>query len=228
MKYFHCLLIAVVAVASTVHAHHSPAAFDRSAAISIRGEVTGYEWKNPHVYIFVEGTDAAGRAGEWLVEGDPTPLMTRSGWTATTLAPGDAVSLRMFPDRDSSKLHGLLQTLTTPAGVTLGMRTGSPVQRVVASDISGLWDGLPNFIPPRVDLPRNPEPGYTQAAIEARAEYTQEQYPPAHCVAFATPTLVQLPYLYQIEILEDRVLMRSEFYSVERTIYTDGREHPTE
>ena len=137
MKYRHCLLTAVMTLASTANAHHSPAAFDRSAAIEIRGEVIGYEWKNPHVYIFVEGTDASGRMGEWLVEGDPTPLMIRSGWTATTLAPGDAVTLRMFPDRDSSKLHGLLQTLTTPAGLTLGMRTGSPVQRVVASDIAG-------------------------------------------------------------------------------------------
>ena len=40
--------------------------------------------------------------------------------------------------------------------------------------------------------------------------------------------LAVLPYLNEIEILDDRVLIRSEFYGVERTIYTDGRGHPAE
>ena len=224
----HFLLFAIAVVAGPTAAHHSPAAFDRGSIVDIRGEVTRYDWKNPHVYIFVEGTDGAGRFGEWLVEADPTPLMTRSGWSASTLAPGDVISLTMFADRDAEKRHGLLRTLTTPDGATLGMRTGSPQMRVVANDISGIWDGLPNFSPPVVDRAAAPETLYTQAALRARAEYTEDQYPPAACTAFATPTLVQLPYLYEIEILDDRVLITTEFYAVERTIYTDGRDHPSD
>jgi len=228
MKRSHCFVIAAAMTAGSAIAHHSPAAFDRGSTVSIRGEVTGYEWKNPHVYIFVEGTDGSGPVGEWLVEADPTPLMVRSGWSASTLTPGDVVSLTMFPDRDAENRHGLLRTLTTPGGVSLGMRTGSPETRIAANDISGIWDGLPNFVPPLVDRPLDPEPGYTQAALQARAEYTEAQYPPAACLAFPTPVLSQLPYLYEIEILDDRVLITSEFYAVERTIYTDGRVHPAD
>ena len=33
-------------------------------------------------------------------------------------------------------------------------------------------------------------------------------------------------YLTGIEILDDRVIMRNEFYTSERIIYTDGRQHP--
>ncbi len=222
------LLVAVAMAIGAAHAHHSPAAFDRSTAIDIRGQVTGYDWKNPHVYIYVEGTDGSGRTGEWLVEGDPTPLMIRSGWSATTLALGDTVSLRMFPDRDSSKRHGLLQTLTTPGGVTLGMRTGSPENRVVSNDFSGIWDGLPRFGPPIVDQDTAPPRTYTQAGLDARATYTAAEYPPASCLAFGTPMLVQLPYLYKVEVLDDRVTIASEFYAVERTVYMDGRDHPTD
>lgn len=227
-KRSHFFLIAAAAVAAPVYAHHSPAAFDRGSIVDIRGEVTRYDWKNPHVYIFVEGTDGLGRSGEWLVEADPTPLMARSGWSASTLSPGDAVSLSMFPDRHAGNRHGLLRSLTTVDGVTLGMRTGSPVTRDASNNISGIWDGLPNFIPPLVDRAMDPEPAYTEAAIRARAEYTEELYPPAACLAFPTPVLSQLPYLYEIEILDDRVLITSEFYAVERTIYTDGRDHPAD
>jgi len=224
---FDCLVfVAVAAVAGTARGHHSPAAFDRGSTVEVRGEVTRYDWKNPHVYIFVEIIDGSGQPAEWLVEADPTPLMARSGWSASTLSPGDVVSLRMFPDRDAEKRHGLLRTLTTPDGITLGMRTGAAESRLVANDLSGIWDGLPNFAPPIADQDFSPPRVYTQAALDARAEYTAQQYPHAACVASAVPILNQLPYLYEIEILDDRVLIRSEFYSVERTIFTDGRDHP--
>jgi hypothetical protein len=33
-------------------------------------------------------------------------------------------------------------------------------------------------------------------------------------------------YLSDVEILDDRVMLRNEILDVERTVYTDGREHP--
>jgi len=209
-------------------AHHSPAAFDRDSTVVIQGTVTRFDWKNPHVYIYVDGTNDAGQTGEWLVEGDPTPLMARSGWSASTLAPGDVVSLTMFADRDPGRLHGLLRSLTTPDGSTLGMRSGSRATRDAASTVAGIWDGLPNFAPPLIDLAPELESRYTEAALQARAEYSREQYPPAACLAIPTPSLIQLPYLYEIEVLDDRALIRSEFYAVERTVYMDGRDHPAD
>jgi len=100
-----------VLAACQAFAHHSPAAFDVNRRVSIRGEVSRYIWRNPHVYIYVNGTDDSGTAAEWQIEGDPTPLMSRSGWSASTLASGDFVSLVMHPDRDTTRRHGLPATL---------------------------------------------------------------------------------------------------------------------
>lgn len=208
--------------------HHSPAAFDLQSMVVVSGEVTRYDWKNPHVYIFVDGTDDAGQAGEWLVEADPTPLMARSGWTASTVRPGDRVVVRMQPDRDTAKRHGLLVSLTTTDGVTLGRRTAPPTQDRVAADISGVWDALAHFTIPIIDQDRDPVRSYTEAALRARAQYRAEEYPPAACLPFPTPMIMVLPYLNEIEILDDRVIIRSEFYDAERTIYTDGRGHPVD
>ena len=223
------LIAALCLSIDEVGGHHSPAAFDRSAAVGLRGEVTRYDWKNPHVYIVVDGVNDAGQAGEWLVEADPTPLMTRSGWSASTLAPGDAVSIRMWPDRDSRKRHGLLITLAKADGQTLGMRQASqPAAATVASDISGIWDALPHFSVPIVDQDVDPPRSYTEAGLGARAAYDPGQNPTASCLTYPTPMLTVLPYLNEIEILDDRVRIRSELNSVVRTVYLDGRDHPAD
>ena len=52
-----------------------------------------------HVYIYVEGTDAAGEAVEWEVETGATPIMIRSGWTPDSLLPGEVISVRAHPER---------------------------------------------------------------------------------------------------------------------------------
>jgi hypothetical protein len=218
-------LIAAVAT-SSASAHHSPAAFDLGSTVAIEGVITRYVWRNPHVYIYVDGTDELGRSAEWQIEGDPTPLMSRSGWTSSSLAAGDAVAIEMHPDRDPERRHGLLARLTRADGVTLGMRTYRSEREAIATSIAGVWDALPNF--PRYPTLQvyDPNRDYTAAGNAARASYSDALYPPAQCVPFATPLLPLLPYLNEIEVLHDRVLMKTEFYSAERVVYTDGRGHP--
>lgn len=222
-----CILPAV-AFAGAASGHHSAAGFDPRAAVDVRGEVVRYDWKNPHVYIVVDGTPGSDAPGEWLVEADPTPLMSRSGWSRSTLEPGDLVSVRVRPDRDRTRRHGLLVALTTPDGETLGLRSGPVAQRSVAHSIAGVWDALPRFSRPYLVQDDTPPRVYTPAALRARAEYTDASYPPGDCLAFPTPMVTVLPYLNEIVVLDDRVLIKGEFYGVERTIYMDGREHPVD
>ena len=88
-----CLL--TVLAAASASAHHSHTRFDLERVVALQGTVVRYEWKNPHVYLTID--DEAG--AEWLIETDPTPVMSRSGWTRDSFAPGDAVAVRANPDR---------------------------------------------------------------------------------------------------------------------------------
>jgi len=207
-------------------AHHSPAAFDMGSSAIVTGEVARFDWKNPHVYIWVEGTDGAGHSGEWLIEGDPTPLMTRAGWTGSTVAVGDTVTVQIRPDRDPERRHGRLVTLTSADGITLGVRPTPTVTAASATSIAGTWNPLAHFGPPIVDQDTNPPRSYTAAGLAARAQFDLTQIPTADCHAYATPMITVLPYLNEIEVLDDRVLIHTEFFDVLRTVYTDGREHP--
>jgi len=227
MRFFCLLALAFAALsAGTARGHHSPAAFDMGEVVEFRGEVTRFDWKNPHVYIFVEGGDGSGQSVEWQIEADPTPLMSRSGWTSSTLSPGDTVAIRMHPERNSERRHGLLLSMTKADGLTLGLRSARPANKATANDISGIWDALGNFSQASVNQIYDPNRAYTRVGADAQEKYTNAAYPPAACLPFPTPALMVLPYLNEIEILEDRVLIRSEFFSADRTVYMDGRGHP--
>jgi hypothetical protein len=200
-------------------AHHSQSSFDRDSVMTLQGEVSRYEWRNPHVYIYIRV--GAAEPVEWELEGDPTPLMSRNGWAPDTLAPGDAVTFRAHPDRDRKKNRALLISLTTTDGVVLTPRGSGGASSARAADISGVWDGLRGFTTRRFVFA-----GLTPKAIATQAAYDESQNPVRDCRAYATPGLITLPYLHEIEVQADRIVMRTEFFKVGRTIYMDGRGHP--
>jgi hypothetical protein len=89
--------------ATAASAHHSHTRFDLDRVVAFQGTVNRFEWKNPHVYLTVEDESGA----EWTIETDPTPVMSRSGWTRESFTPGDAVVVRANPDRRSDVTHAL-------------------------------------------------------------------------------------------------------------------------
>ena len=202
-------------------AHHSAAMFDLQAVVTFQGTVTSFEWTNPHVYINVEVSDGNGQVTQWEIEGDPTSLMIRSGWTATTLAPGNVITARVNPARGTERTHARLVSLATSDGAVLTPRSRGNESTVRATGIAGVWDGIRAFATRSVAMPAP-----TAAGASWQAVYTNADSPTAQCVALVPPFFATVPYMYEIEILDDRVLFSSEFYSSERTVFMDGRGHP--
>ena len=99
-------IIAASLTAAAAVAHHSFAAqYDRDQPIKITGVVTKVEWTNPHVRVLVDATDATGKVEHWRVElsGNMTRL-SRAGWKADSLKPGEAVSVDGFRARRTKYL----------------------------------------------------------------------------------------------------------------------------
>ena len=222
MRSVYAVLLATTwVVASPATGHHGNIIFDLDRVVALQGTVSRYEWRNPHVYIFVESRNDEGQPVTWQLEGDPIPIMTRSGWTSATLTPGDPVTVRLNPDRNSQRGHGLLISLVKADGVVLEPRSGGRASDVRAATLEGVWDGLRGYNTRRFIYGALTEKGAT-----AQAEYTEADNPVSDCIPYPLPTIVAAPYLNEIEILDNRILIRSEFFGVERTIYMDGRSHP--
>ena len=219
-----CSVVAVMfVIAATASAHHSPAAFNLDSQITIQGTISRFDWTNPHVYIYVGSTTAAGGAREWMIETDGTSILTRSGWSRDSVAVGDVVTVRANPDRNAQRNHALLISMARADGVVLRPRSGSVAAGSRATSVSGVWDGLRGFSQRRFGTFRPTAEG--MAAMKA---YTDEVNPAANCVPFPSPFLQSMPYLNQIEVRGDTVVIRSEFFNVDRTVHMDGRGHPRE
>jgi len=85
-------------------AHHAIGAkFDETKALRLNGIVSGVDWRNPHVHVFVNVTAADGSVQNWAVELESTVLLRRSGWERETLRPGDAVAVDGIAARDGTR-----------------------------------------------------------------------------------------------------------------------------
>ena len=221
MKRLGVVISAAVAIIAPVSAHHSPTAFDMSSQIIIQGTISRLSWNNPHVYIYVNGQSESGKPVEWMIETDAVPILTRSGWYRELLAIGSPVTIRANPDRNAERNHALLVSIAIRDGVVLTPRSATATSAAKATSLAGIWNGLGGFAQRQIG-PLTPTPKGL-AAIKA---YTEASNPVADCVPYATPWLPTLPYLNEIDVGKDRIVIRSEFLNVDRTVYMDGRPHP--
>ena len=83
--------VAVLMVASSSFAHHAWAV-DTTRSITVKGTVTGVDWSNPHVQIFVDTKDTNGNVEKWTVGGPSPSRMAGTGWDRNTLKPGDVIT----------------------------------------------------------------------------------------------------------------------------------------
>jgi hypothetical protein len=74
-------------------AHHSTAPYDLVHGTIISGEVTRFEWENPHVHIYVDITGEDAEIEHWTVEMESPSILGRLGWKKDSLKPGDRISV---------------------------------------------------------------------------------------------------------------------------------------
>jgi len=105
--------------ASSAQAHHSGAMFDRSKQLTITGTVKEFNWTNPHASFAIEVMKPDGAGELWGVEMNSPNNLVREGWTRSTIAAGDKVSVLINPLRDG-KPGGVYVGITLPNGKYIG------------------------------------------------------------------------------------------------------------
>jgi hypothetical protein len=83
-------------------AHHSNSMYDRDQQTELKGQVTDFQWTNPHIHLFFDVKDAHGNIKKWVSEGPSPSQMAENGWKQETLKPGDRVSIVGNPSRNGS------------------------------------------------------------------------------------------------------------------------------
>jgi len=107
--------IAAIPAAGVALAHHSFAMFDSEHQIKISGEVTKFDWTNPHIYLFVTGGEAGKEAKAWTIEGASPGILNRVGWKFNMIKAGDQVTMVIAPLR-TGEPGGLLKEIRLSDG----------------------------------------------------------------------------------------------------------------
>ena len=227
------MLIATIIVSvSPVSGHHSYTGIDRDSLIAFRGRVTQFNWRNPHVYIIIETMDYSDKPVEWEIETGGTPILARSGWTSESLKPGDVVNFRGHPERAKDRSYALLSSIEKEDGTILSQSARASQSDESSSDLAGVWKSRAVAGAPIEPLSSLYESFIAQEQT-SQGKKAVAQYDPrldnqtALCIGYSVLTTMASPhYLNEIQINDDTVVIRNEWFDAERIVYMDGRGHP--
>lgn len=117
------LAAAVMLGAGTaIQAHHSFAAqYDSNKPVTLTGVLTKVEWTNPHVYIYIDATDAkTKKVSNWGFEMGPPHGLQKSGWKRNTLKLGETIEVDGWLARDGSNTGNAKRVKRTSTGQVMG------------------------------------------------------------------------------------------------------------
>ena len=113
------LLVLIGFGSSTPLAHHSVSGqFDLSKTTTLKGVISRLDWINPHIYVYLDVSEANGAKNTWTLETFPPSQMRKAGLTKELIMgkPGELVTISILPPRDGTKHIGYIERITYQDG----------------------------------------------------------------------------------------------------------------
>ena len=110
-------------------AHHGTGiSYDLAAPLStIKGVVTEFAWRNPHVSIFIDVKDAQGTVVNWGLEHNNVYSLAQLGYNRNTLRPGQEVTAVFHPSRSGAPVGLVVKIVLADGTETLHrQQAGAP------------------------------------------------------------------------------------------------------
>ena len=223
-------LISAFAAAATAKAHHSQAQFNLDPAVveTISGTVTQFDFKNPHVYLYLLTRDSGGGTAIWELEASSTPNLIRRGWSRDSVRVGDELAIDIHPAKVAGQRIARINTIHFANGETLAVRGEDGVrppadQSARSTSLAGRWLGRYGLSQVTLDLDQWPLTAKGHAAQQA---YDGTQNPQIDCIPVASPSFMLYSNIFEVTRSSDRIVIDGEWLDVGRVIYLDGRAHP--
>ena len=243
------LVVGVFAPTAPARAHHSFAIFDAKSPRTVTGVVREFRWTNPHTWVFLTVTDDDGNGTVWEIEHGPTNMLSRQGWTRSTLVPGDRVAVEIHPAHSGEPVGRFIEfefveveereRLSELSGEST-IRNVPPPDPVemppeIARDFNGVWlnaNGGIHFDTSAASRSEQMPPLRPQymTAWRQRMEDSQSgrstNDPTAQCLPGGFPRFLSMVYPGEILQAEHQIIWYAEFGEATLRIYLDGRDIP--
>ena len=93
--------LALAAVPALAH-HTLVAIYDPSKPFTMTGTVTMFDWRNPHVWFFMDVKGDDGTVTNWGFELNGVNVLRRAGWSRESLKAGDVITVEGSPARSGN------------------------------------------------------------------------------------------------------------------------------
>ena len=84
-------------------AHHGASEYDMTKIVTLHATVTELQFVNPHSLLTFTVKDDSGKVVDWQGELPSPNLLTRRGWSRSTLKSGDQVTVIGAPAKNGEK-----------------------------------------------------------------------------------------------------------------------------
>src|SRR4051812_35647721 len=97
-SHWYFLLLAALVLSAPLAAHHGRGkSFDMKKQVTLKGSVSQVKWQNPHVLIFIDVKDDAGKVVTWGFENSNVHTLAAQGYNRNTLKIGQPVTAIVNP-----------------------------------------------------------------------------------------------------------------------------------
>ncbi|MGI9221045.1 MAG: DUF6152 family protein [Woeseiaceae bacterium] len=235
-QFFLTTILACLLGLSTASAHHSFAAtFKDGEPIAVEGVVTSFSFKNPHVLIYIDVTNADGSVTNWMSEGAAATNMRSRGWSRDSFKAGDRIRIHGDPTHDGSPMVsiGSIDILDPATGElvrTMGNRRDDDAEIEIVQIPAVLDDGRPNLTGAWVQIrggggrrgrpdELGGEPPYNEVGAAAQALYDRSDDPQIFC---EPPGVIRqsgfTPHPLRITQNDDHIVFEYEEYAGYRVV----------
>src|SRR5918999_5148741 len=106
------LLATVIMFSPPLPAHHGRGAtFDMKKQLTLKGTVSQVKWQNPHVLIFMNVPDEAGKVVTWGFENSNVHTLAVQGYHRNTLKVGQPVTAIVTPAANGEPLGIIVKVI---------------------------------------------------------------------------------------------------------------------
>jgi len=117
------LVLGLLLISISLSAHHGQAGYNTTETVTVTGAVSEFQFVNPHSIVSLNVKDDKGETQAWQGELTSPNHLLRANWTATTLKPGDQVTMAGY--RAKSGANSMWITKISVNGEELKMGAGN-------------------------------------------------------------------------------------------------------
>jgi hypothetical protein len=222
------------------NAHHSVSThFDMTRSIEIRGVVVDFKLRSPHASLVVDGQSYIDgvlqdeTVQRWEVESSAAPGLRAMGINNDTFKAGDAITIVAAPNRQPGFRFVNSSNFVDANGTRYSRATSQRVQTATADSVGSSLDGIARMAgrwsaPGAFARQEGTPLPLNDAGRAARDSYDAKQSPANTCEAMNIPDIFNAPYLFDVQVNGNELVIHNQPWEVVRTIPLTGEEIITE